>query len=242
MQPSFMQPVVQAEAAREHAVAERHLRPVARHHARHLREARDAVAPHVHVVGVVAHHDGLAGGARRGVQLLHFGKRHGEKPVGERLAQHALVRERELAHVLERADVAGRHAERVHALAVPRHAPVGPRHLRLELLQLDGADPLARGAFHVGRVDGQAGEVACGGRGQGGPLDGQVHHAPHLPPAGAAAPPTRRRRLPRSGIGRREGAAPTASGLASIAWSTSSTGSWASSASACATSFTDSAM
>ena len=217
----LLQPVVQAEAAGEHAVAERHLRPVARHHAGHLGQARDAVAPHVHVVGVVSHHDGLSRGARRRVQFHHLVHWHGEQAVGERFAQHGLVRERKLPHVLERADVVRRHAELVHARTVPRHAPVGPGHLGLELFQLHSADLLARGALDGGFVDGQAGEVAGRHGRERGALDGQVGHPPHLPPSAAPAAPK---------------------GFARLSCPTSSTGSCTSSSSARTRSFTDRAI
>ena len=152
----LLQPVVQAEAAGEHAVTEGHLRPIARHDARHLHEPHDTVGPHGHIAFVIAHHDGLSRGARRRVQLHHFVQRHGEQAVRESVAQHGLVRERQHAHVLERLDVGGGHARIVHACTVPGHALVRPANLRDELLQLDGADALARGAFGSRIVDGQA--------------------------------------------------------------------------------------
>ena len=216
--------VMQTEAPGEHAVAERHLHAVAGHDARHLRQARDAVAPHVHVVGVVAHHDGLAGRAGGRVQLHHLVQRDGEQAVGERVAQHGLVRERELLHVFERADVARRDAEGVHALAVPRHALVGPGHLGLKLLQLERADLLARRAFPGAVVHGQVGEVAGTGRREGGPLRSQVGHGAHRPSPHAAGRPSGPRERARSSC------------------PMSSTGSPASSCSARARSFTDSAM
>ena len=213
----LLQPVVQSEAAGEHAVAERHLRAVAGHDARHLHEAHDAVGPQVHVMGVVAHDDGLSRGARGGVQLHHLVERHGEQAVGEGVAQHGLVRERELAHVFERLDVGGRHALLVHARAVPRYALVDPGHLLDEAGQLDGPDALARGAFDGGVVDGQLGEIARRRSGQGRAFRGHVGHAPHRP-------------------------SPRARGAASAPWPTSSTGSEASSSSARPMSSTDSAM
>ncbi len=180
--------VVQAETSGEHAVAERHLHAVAGHDARHLRQARDAVAPHVHVVRVVAHDDGLAGRAGRRVQLHYLVERDGEQTVGKRVAQHGLVRERQLAHVVERADVPRRDAEGVHALAVPRHAVVGPSHLGLQLLQLERADLLARRALPGAVVDGQAGEVAGAGRRKSGSFRGQVATALTAPRSHAVAP------------------------------------------------------
>lgn len=78
------------------------------------------------------------------------------RPYGKVSRSTDLVRERQHAHVLERLDVGGGHARIVHACTVPGHALVRPANLRDELLQLDGVDALARGAFDSRIVDGQA--------------------------------------------------------------------------------------
>jgi hypothetical protein len=77
---------VQAKATGEHAVAEGHLGHVPGHHAGHLHESGDALAPHIHVVVGVAHHHGFARSARRGMQLANLVQGHGEQAKGEGVA------------------------------------------------------------------------------------------------------------------------------------------------------------
>ena len=126
---------------------------------------------------VVAHHDGLAGGAARGRMQLAP-----PRPRARRTGRRGTCRACTVLSVngsfCTSSSVRmspGRHAEGVHALAVPRHALVGPGHLGLELLQLQRADLLARGALPEGR--GRAGRRSRRpARREGGTLRGQVGH------------------------------------------------------------------
>ena len=138
----FLQSVVQAESACEHAVAEGHLRAVARHNAGHLGQSGDAIAPYVHIMGVVADYDGFAGCARRGVKLDDLVKGHGEQAVWKRFAQNRLIGEGKQPHIFERLDVARLYAALVELVAIPSDSLVGPCHLVLQLRQLDLANAL----------------------------------------------------------------------------------------------------
>ena len=152
-----LQPVVQAEAAGEHAVAEGHLarcrrarrRPSARggRCTRSTCPCRRRCSPPPRAFPVVPDEECSS---RDVVQ------RHREQAEGEGLAQHGLVGEGELAHVLERLDVARRHAHLVQLLAVVRtRARRSQATGLLQLLQLQGANLLAGGALDFRLVNGQ---------------------------------------------------------------------------------------
>ena len=159
-----LQAVMQAETAGEHAVPERHLHAIGRHDARHLHQSHDAIVPNVHVMAVIAHHDGLSRGARRRMELHNLVQRHGEHAIGKRLAQRMLIGEGKLAHVLQALDVGRLHAHLVHLVAIPRNSLIGPLHLRNQFFELNSADALARTAFHIRVMNGQLIEATLRGR------------------------------------------------------------------------------
>ncbi len=165
---------MQPETAGEHTVAEGHLGHIAGHDARHLHEPSDALAPHIHIVFGVAHHHGLARGARRGMQLANLVHGHGEQAEREGVAQHGLVREGKPAHIVEGLDVGRRHAHLVHLLTVVRHALVGVGHRLLQLGELHSANLLTRRAFDLGLVDGKRVEAPSRCRGKGPSFGGHV--------------------------------------------------------------------
>ena len=155
--PQALEALVQAKAAGKHAVAEGHLGAVGGYHVGHGGQAHDALAPHVHVVAVVAGHDGLAGGAARGVQAHGVVYGDGKEAEGEGVAHDLLVGEGQAAHVVEGLDVLGLGAQGIELLAVPRDALVDVGDLVLEAIELQRADLIAGGALDLGHEDGHWG-------------------------------------------------------------------------------------
>ena len=92
----------------------------------------------------VAHHRGLAGGARRGVDPRHLLARHGEH--AERIAapQIVLARGRKLREVGWRAQVVGMHAGAVERAAVVGDVVIGVAQGPAQPLQLQRCDLVAR--------------------------------------------------------------------------------------------------
>ena len=107
-----LQPVVQAEAAGEHAVAEGDLGDVAVVGAGGDGEPAHELGPRVEVGLRVAADHRLAGGPGRGVDLDDLAHGHGEQAVGVVVAEVRLLGERQAGEVVQARQVAGLEARR----------------------------------------------------------------------------------------------------------------------------------
>ena len=132
-----LQPVVQAEAAGEHAVAEGDLGDVAVVGAGGDGEPADEVGPRLEVRLRVAADHGLARGPGRRVELDDFAHGHGEQAEGVVVAEVRLLRERQTGDVVQALEVAGLEAGLGELLPVERHALVDAREHPAETLQLE---------------------------------------------------------------------------------------------------------
>ena len=171
-----LQTIMQAKTTGKHAIAECHLHAVARHDARHLNQAHNAIGPQIHVAAVVTNDDRLARGARRGMQFDDIVERFGKQAIRERLAQGILIGEGKLAHIGQRFDIGRFHAHRVHFVAIPCNAVIRPFNLVNKASKLNSLDALTARALDGRVVDGQLIEAPLGRRLQRGTLHGHVCH------------------------------------------------------------------
>ena len=144
--------VVDAKATSEEAVAVGDLEDVVGAEAEHGHGAHGTVAPDFDVVLRVGDDDRLAGRARGAVEaddVVHVGRAEAERIL---VAQVLLHHEGEEGDVLERFDVLGADPALVHAAARDRHMVVAALDRRLEAVQLQGGELLARHV--VKRADG----------------------------------------------------------------------------------------
>ena len=138
-----LQPVVQAEPAGEHAVAEGDLSDVAVVDAGGDGEPAHQLSPRLEIrLGVPAHHS-LAGGARRGVDLNDLVHGYGEEAVGIVVAEVRLLGERQAGDAVQAGEVAGLEADSVQLLAVERDALVDPGQHVADARELQLLEPLA---------------------------------------------------------------------------------------------------
>ena len=134
--------VVRAQAAREQAVAVRHLDGGVLVAVHHMDAARETVAPVLEVVRGMPHYGGLARRARRRVDARHVLLRHGEQPERVGVAHVLFHDERELRQVLEGLEVARLDAGLLERSLVERHVVIGVLHGLLHALQLQVAQLL----------------------------------------------------------------------------------------------------
>ena len=127
---------VDAETAGEQAVAVEVLHDVGAAEAASEESALHDLGPHVHVFLGVANNDGLAGGARTGVQAHDFAQVYGEQAIRVGVAQVLLHGEGELRNVFESLDVFGLEALLVHAFTEERNFLVGKFYGGAHTLQL----------------------------------------------------------------------------------------------------------
>ena len=148
--------VMGTQAPGKQTVAVRDVADVARSAAGGADRARNEVGPGVDVLGCVAHHRGLAGGAAGGVDAHHLLARNREELEGVVFAHVVLDRERELGNGLQVLQVLGPNASGVELGAVVRHVVIGVLEAPLQALQLQGLDFVAAGALdrveHAGRL------------------------------------------------------------------------------------------
>ena len=130
---------MQAETAREQAVAEGDVEDILVRRPRHGEDAGDAGRPVVEVCPRIAADDGLARRARRGVQADDLFHRHGKQPEGIVVAQVVFGGIRDQFDVFERLDMLRLQADLVKAAAVHGHVFVRIAHGVLEPLQLQFA-------------------------------------------------------------------------------------------------------
>ena len=116
--PEPLGAVVQADAAREQAVAHHVLEHVGLPHAGHVHGPGREVGPPFDIGPCVVDDRGVAGGARRGVQAHHLLHRHREEAVGEMVPQVRLGGEGQARDVRDRGERPG--AARAVQVAVVR--------------------------------------------------------------------------------------------------------------------------
>ena len=167
---------MKAKTTGKHAIAECHLHAVARHDARHLNQAHNAIGPQIHVAAVVTNDNRLPRGARRGMQFDDIVERFGKQTIRERFAQGVLIGEGKLTHIGQRFDIGRLHAHRVHFVAIPRNAVIRPFNLVDKASELNSLDALTARALDGRVVDGQLIEAPLGRRFQRGALHGHVCH------------------------------------------------------------------
>jgi hypothetical protein len=85
-------------------------------------------SPHLQVRFRVSHYDWLAGGSAGGMQTHHLLHRAGKQPEGIGIPQVGFGRERQLADVVDRAQVVWRQSALPHMRAEPFHSLPSPLH------------------------------------------------------------------------------------------------------------------
>ena len=131
-----LRPVVEAEAAREEAVAVRVLHDVARAHAARPKRPAHHLRPDVEVPARVGDDGRLPGGPGRGVDAHDLVHRHREEAERVRVAEVRLRRERQPPEIVERADPVGSDPGGREPVPVEGHAGRA-LHERAEALELE---------------------------------------------------------------------------------------------------------
>ena len=108
------------------------------------KRARHELGPGLDVTLGVAHHRGLARGARRGVHPHHVAHGHGEQPKGVAVTQVLLGGKGQAPQIIQRADVIRAHPGLVEGLAVEAHRVVDALGHLPQAFELQGLQRLAR--------------------------------------------------------------------------------------------------
>ena len=140
--------VVRAQTAGEQAIAVGNVDHVARTTTRCANRARHQIGPVVNVFGRVAHHCGLACGARRCMHAHHLVARHGKHAEGVVIAQVFFVGEGELGQVGQGLQIVRVYALVIKSFAVVRHVVVGVLQRPAQALQLQRLNFVAAGGFN----------------------------------------------------------------------------------------------
>jgi hypothetical protein len=147
VQPSFLGPVMRAEAAGKEAVAIGHVHNVPGPRTGGAHGPRDDAGPCVDVPGGVADHGGFAGGAGGGVDARDPLPRDGEHAERVVVAQVLLHGEGEFREVGKVTQVVGVDADDIEGVAVMRDVFVGVPQRPAQAVDLKRRDLVAAGGF-----------------------------------------------------------------------------------------------